>query len=210
MNYKKYHRDKTYEENESHFWNIFKSRFAIANRLSQKPGRILDIGASTGTMLDVFRDNGWKAYGVEPSESAKIAKEKGHKIIKNYFEKAKLTNNYFDLVVMNHTLEHVDDAKFVMDKIYKVLKKNGIVLIDVPNAGGFGSRIMGDKWPHRLPKEHSYQFTRKSLEEIFEKSGFEVIHFESRSGIFEFANPFEEIWEALIQKKKRFFTDLIN
>ncbi|SRR5258708_27455980 len=210
MNYKKYHRDKAYEENESHFRNIFMTRFAIAKRLIQKPGRVLDIGASTGVMLDIFKENGWETWGVEPSISAFRAMEKKHKILKTYFEKAKLPENYFDLVIMNHTLEHVDDALLVLKKIYKISKKGGIVLIDVPNAGGLGSKIWRDKWAYRLPEEHNYQFTKTSLSELFKEAGFEIIYFKSRSGIFELSNPVKDIWESLISLKKRFFTTILN
>ena len=48
------------------------------------------------------------------------------------------------------------------------------------------------------------------MSELFKEAKFDVIHFESRSGIFEFHDPQAEIWEALIKGKKRFFTDLIN
>src|SRR5260221_4358854 len=186
MDYKKYHRDKTYLEEEKHFKNIFKTRYNIAKRFKQKAGRVLDIGASTGTMLDIFKKAGWETWGVEPSQSARIAKEKGHKILKSYFEKTKLPDNYFDLVIVNHTLEHVDDAIVVMKKIYKILNKTGVVLIDVPNAGGLGSRVLKDKWPYRLSEEHKYQFTRQSLASLYEKAGLEIKHYESRSGMFEF------------------------
>ena len=221
MNYKKYHRDKVYLENESHFKNIFKKRFDIISchferptrhpeRSRRIPFRILDIGASTGVLLDIFKENNWETWGVEPSESSKIAVKKGHKIIKNYFEAAKLPDNYFDLVIMNHTLEHLDNPNLVLKKIHKIIKQDGILLVDVPNAGGIGSKILGDKWPYRLPEEHKHQFTYESLSKFFENSGFKAIHFESRSGIFEFANPIKEIWESLITRKKRFFTNLIN
>ncbi len=209
MDYEKYHRDKTYQENESHFRNIFRKRFDIAKRFV-KFGRVLDIGASTGVMLDLFGEKGWETWGVEPSMSALLAKNKKHKILKTYFEKAKLPENYFDLVIMNHTLEHVDDALLVLKKIYKILKKGGIVLIDVPNSGGLGSKLLMDKWPYKLPEEHNYQFTETSLSELFKEAGFEVKYFESRSGIFEFANPIEDIWESLTSLKKRFFTTIIN
>src|SRR5258708_25529835 len=99
MNYKKYHRDKAYKENEANFKNIFKTRFIIAKSYKQKSGIVLDVGASTGTMLDIFKENGWQTWGVEPSESSKIAKDKGHKIIVGHIEKAKLPKNYFDLVI---------------------------------------------------------------------------------------------------------------
>lgn len=210
MDYKKYHRDKAYFENESHFKNIFRKRFNILRKSRSKPGVVLEVGASTGAMLDIFKEAGWKTWGVEPSESSKIAKEKGHRIISSYFEKAKLPTNYFDLVVMNHTLEHLDDPVLVLKKIYKILKNNGLLLVDVPNAGGIGSRILKDRWPYRLPEEHKHQFTRESLSRVFREVGLKVIHFESRSGIFEFADPIKEIFESLITLKKRFFTNLIN
>ncbi|CAN5301883.1 hypothetical protein BH10PAT1_BH10PAT1_3040 [soil metagenome] len=210
MDYKKYYRDRTYQENESHFKNIFTTRFKIAKKFIKNPGNVLDIGSSTGVMLDIFKEYNWKTWGVEPSESAKIAISKGHKISSEYFEDSKLPNNYFDLVIMNHTLEHLENPKMVLGKIYKLLKKDGVVLIDVPNAGGIASKIMKNKWPYRLPKEHVNQFTKKNLSKLFKENNFEVIHFESRSGIFEFDNPVKEIWQALIGKKKRFFTEIIN
>jgi predicted SAM-dependent methyltransferase len=131
-------------------------------------------------------------------------------VIKNYFENAKLPKNYFNLIIVNHTLEHLDNPEKIFGKIYELLKIGGILLVDVPNAGGFGSRVLNDDWPYRLPKEHKHQFTKQSLTKIFEEAGFNVVHFESRSGIFEFADPLKEIWGALIHGKKRFFTDLIN
>lgn len=212
MDYKNYHRDKTYKEEENHFKNIFLTRFLVANRFlkNKKEKRILDIGTSTGTMLDIFKEHGFETWGVEPSASANIAKNKKHKIIKNYFEKAKIPSNYFDVVIANHTLEHMKNPEKVLEKIHKILKTKGLLLIDVPNAGGLASRILGSKWPYRLPEEHISQFTKESLSKIFSKSGFRVIHFESRSGIFELSNPISEIWDALVHGKKRFFTEIIN
>jgi len=210
INYKKYHRDKTYKENESLFRNIFQKRYDIAKKFIIKPGKVLDIGTSTGTMLDIFKDNSWETWGVEPSQSSSVAIEKGHKIIKNYFEKAKLPKAYFDFIIANHTLEHMDDPILVLRKIHSLLKSGGIVYIDVPNAGGIASRILGKHWPYRLPLEHKHQFTRTSLSKIFIKAGFKVIHFESRSGIFEFANPVLELWSSLTTFKKRFFTNILT
>ncbi|SRR5258708_5903824 len=212
MNYKKYHRDKTYQENESHFKNIFMTRFRIANYFVKvgTSKKVLDIGASTGIMLDIFKEHGWETWGVEPSISALRAKNKKHKILKTYFEKVRLPENYFDLVIMNHTLEHLDNPKLILKKVYKILKKDGILLVDVPNAGSLASQIMEDTWPYRLPKEHKHQFTKESLSQVFKNSGFKVEYSKSRSGMFEFANPIAEIVEAFMSGKKRFFTDIIN
>ncbi len=207
--YLKYHRDSDYQENEGLFKNIFAKRVGIVKKYITTPGRVLDIGASTGTMLDIFKETGWQTFGVEPSASAKYAVKKGHKITNDFFENAEFPREYFDLVIMNHTLEHVKDAAVVLNKIFKILKKNGIVLIDVPNAGGLGSRLMGPRWPYRLPLEHTYQFTKASLSKLIKDAGFKIVNFQSRSGLFEYASPFRELWRSLINFKKRFFVDLL-
>lgn len=210
IKYDKYHRDSEYIANESLFRNIFMMRFKLISRFSVKKGKVLDIGCSNGVFLDIFKDRGWQTFGVEPSESGVVAGEKGHKITKEYFEKSVFPKNYFDLVIMNHTLEHVKNADIVLQKIYTILKKGGILFVDVPNAGGFGSKLLKDKWPYRLPEEHTYQFTKELLSEKINGAGFKIVHWESRSGLFEFGNPVGEIVQSLAGFKKRFFSNLIN
>lgn len=208
IDYSNYHRDKEYQENEKLFKNIFKKRQNIISRFTKNPRTVLDIGCSNGIFLDLYKNS--ETWGVEPSENAKNINAKKHKIINEYFEKAKLLENYFDLIIMNHTLEHVKDAEIVLAKIYRLLKKNGILFIDVPNAGGLGSMLLGDKWPYKLPNEHTYQFTKESLSRIVESSGFKILHWESRSGLFELANPLLDLWQSFIGFKKRFIINLLT
>ncbi len=208
FDYKNYHRDSDYEKFRKHFRNIFQKRVDIISSF-KKSGRVLDIGASTGGMLTLFKEKGWKTWGVEPSESAFVAGSKGHKMINTTFEKAGLPKSYFDVVILNHTLEHVDDPILVMKKVRTVLKENGIVLVDVPNFGGLSARLLGKRWPFLVPLEHNFQFTKETLVKLFEKAGLEVLHTESRSGIFEFANPVAECLDALLSLKKRFFKNLL-
>lgn len=206
-NYSKYHRDETYNEEKKHFNNIFSKRFFLIKKF-KKNGRILDIGSSTGNLLEIFLDDQWECWGVEPSESYKLQNKKIHAINMN-FEKAKLNENYFDVVIMNHTLEHVANPDLVIKKIYKILKKDGIIFIDVPNFGSLSSIILKENWPFLLPHEHSYHFTKKSLSSLLKSHDFKIIYSETRSGIFDMQYPLKEIFESFIGLKKRFFTNLI-
>lgn len=208
IDYTNYHRDKEYQENERLFQNIFKKRYEIISRFVKNPKIVLDIGCSNGIFLDLYKNS--ETWGVEPSENYKVAALKMHKILNTTFEKANLPQNYFDLIIMNHTLEHVKDADLVLAKIYRLLNKGGILFIDVPNAGGIGSKLLGDKWPYKLPEEHTYQFTKVSLSNLVTNTGFSVIHWESRSGLFELAEPLKELWQSLISLKKRFVTNIIS
>ena len=191
-----YHRDESYIKNEKLFENIFEKRVNLVSKFITK-GKVLEIGSATGVMLKLFKDRGWETLGVEPSGSCKEAKKKKISVVNSTFEKAELRQDYFDLVVLNHVLEHLSDPKVVLKKIYLILKKQGIVFVDVPNFGSLASRLMGKKWPYLLPEEHKHQFTKNKLTNLLNDSGLEVIHWESRSGLFEYANPFKELKRKL-------------
>ena len=196
-----YHRDSDYLKNESMFRNIFQKRFNLIK--SHSRGGILtvlDIGCSNGVFLDLFV--GSETWGVEPSKIADRAKRKGHRVLNTFFEQAKLPENYFDLIILNHTLEHMDNPNFVLKKVNTLLKVGGIVFIDVPNFGSLSSRLLGKRWPYLLPEEHKHQFTKESLDKLIKNNGFNILHWESRSGIFEFTNPLRELG------RKRFLLDL--
>jgi len=197
-----YHRDKDYVNFEKTFRNIFLKRFGLINRFIKKPGKVFDIGCSNGIFLDLFKERDWKTWGVEPSQNALEARRKGHKVIQDDFEKADLPAEYFDLVILNHTLEHMNSPITVLKKIKSILTLKGIVYIDVPNVGSLSSRLLGKHWPYLLPEEHKWQFTKASLSKLLNDAGFEIIHWESRSGIFEYANPLLEL------HRKRFLLDL--
>lgn len=208
-----YHRDKDYFASEKQFRNIFQKRSNLLKvHLGGVPGRthrVLEVGCSNGVFLDLLKEQKWQTWGVESSGSALMARQKGHKVIKERFEKVKLTESYFDLIVMNHVLEHLDNPQMVLRKARGLLKPGGLIFIDVPNAGSLSSKILGKRWPYLLPKEHKHQFTKINLGNLLAKSGLKVIYWESRSGIFEYAHPLLELWQALTGLKRRFFTDIL-
>ena len=41
-------------------------------------------------------------------------------------------DNFFDLILCNHVLEHVDNDKKAMQELYRVLNKNGTAILQVP------------------------------------------------------------------------------
>jgi len=196
-----YHRDSDYVKYDSMFKNIFLKRVNLITKFVKK-GRLLEIGSSTGIMLNLFKDLGWDVLGIEPSKSCREAWRKKLKVLNLQFEDAEIPKNYFDLVIMNHTLEHMEKPFEVLTKIKSLLKVNGILYVDVPNYGSLSSNILGNKWPYLLPNEHKHQFTKKSLADLIQKAGFKVIYWQSRSGIFEYSNPLKELG------RKRFLIEL--
>lgn len=207
----RYHRDEVYINETSQFRNIFSRRVKLVTAFKKNPGKILDIGSSTGAMLDLFKKRGWEVLGIEPSSiSADYAISRGVKTIKEKFEKANLEKNSFDAVVLNHTLEHLPDPEGVLSRIHKVLKNGGILLIDVPNFGSLSSKIYKGKWPYLLENEHLWHFNEKSLRKILEKNGFRVLKTTMPSGIWDYGSPVKELFSAFFGFKKRFFSDILT
>lgn len=108
----------------------------------------------------------------------------------------------FDLVICQAVLEHTRKPWLVVNEIYRVLKKEGVVYVEVPFLQGF----------HASPTDY-YRFTLQGIEEIlsvFEKidsdlcvgssSALSWILREYLTGIFSFANE-----NSLIYKINYFF-----
>src|SRR3990167_2933751 len=116
-----YHRDKDYIKYEGLFENMFQKRVNLISKFIKR-GRMLEIGSATGVMLRLFKKNGWDVSGVESSGSADKAKKKGLRVLKTKFEDAKFPKDYFNLVVLNHVLEHLEKPAEVLFKIRSLLK----------------------------------------------------------------------------------------
>ncbi len=210
ISYQDYHRDQDYQKFEKEFRNIFQKRFKIISRFKKKPAKVLEIGAATGVMLQIFKKHGWEVWGIEPSASARDAQKKGIKILKTTFEKAKLPKNYFDVVILNHTLEHMTNPLAIMRKVKTLLIKKGIIYVDVPNFASFSAKLANKNWKYILPEEHLYHFTPETLRKILEKAGFKTIYCRTWSGIFDVANPFLKLYQELADFRLNFINDILG
>lgn len=100
------------------------------------PERVLDIGASTGILLEAFkRTFNSDIMGVEPGEAYRAyAEEKGITMFDSLEALIATRPEKFDLVSMIHVLEHLPDPVGTLQKIRKeLLSENGVLLLEVPN-----------------------------------------------------------------------------
>ena len=52
--------------------------------------------------------------------------------IKGDLTSTNFKNESFDLIICNHVLEHIEDDKSALDEMYRILKYNGISILQVP------------------------------------------------------------------------------
>lgn len=117
--------------------SLYKDRFAMIVALLvrfcdiKKP--LLDIGAREGTLLNILSKHGFKDLtGLEIwPEGLKTMKERGHKTIHADIQEYR-SHKRFHTVVLSHVLEHCPDPAKVINNVNHMLKKDGIVYIEVP------------------------------------------------------------------------------
>ncbi len=141
----------------------------------RKKRKILDIGAGNGLFLTEFKKRGWKTVGVEFSDHAvRQAKKFGLKLKRGDFLDYKFPSNSFDVVTLNNVLEHLFKPQETLEKISKVIKKDGILVITVPNIESIGFQFFKRDWYGVDAPRHLYQFSLDTLGNMLSDCGFEV------------------------------------
>jgi SAM-dependent methyltransferase len=108
-------------------------RMKFLDNYMKKGASILEIGCSSGFMMDKFRELGLKPVGVEPSGVfTNYLKENGHEVYKNIDDLRSHSNIKFDIIVSFFVLEHIRNTKkFLLDQMM-LINQNGIVIAEVP------------------------------------------------------------------------------
>ncbi len=146
----------------------------IFNKKSK--GKILDIGTGDGLFLTKFKEQGWKVIGTELSKyaSKNTSKKYNIEVKTGDFLKIKFKSSEFDVITLNHVLEHLYSPKKTLLKIKYNLKKRGMLVITIPNIDSLGFRIFNKNWHALQPPRHLYHFSPKTIVELLNATGFEV------------------------------------
>lgn len=159
------------------WFSRWKRAVEVARLTSGIPGRILDIGCGRGWMLSYLRGWGWEAYGTELSlDSSSFARDHLKlNILPKNVEDCSFPSQHFDAVTIWHTLEHLHQPISTLREANRILKDNGLLIVEVPNFGSLQAQLFGNKWFHLDSPRHLYHFDDKTLRKYLEKSGFRVI-----------------------------------
>ncbi len=81
----------------------------------------------------------------------------------------------FDVVTAFHVLEHVPDPVAVARRMLDWLAPGGLLIVEVPNAGGLGAALFGGAWSGLELPRHLSHFTPVTLERVIEKAGGRIV-----------------------------------
>lgn len=134
---------------------------------------ILDIGAGSGDFLEYCKDHNYQVTGTEPSEVArKIAKQKG---IELYESLDGIKDQSFDVITMWHVLEHVPNLFECLEQLKKMLKKDGKLIIAVPNFKSYDAKYYKEHWAAYDVPRHLWHFSQKSIRTLFDSVDMKVV-----------------------------------
>jgi SAM-dependent methyltransferase len=81
----------------------------------------------------------------------------------------------FDVVTAFHVLEHVPDPVAVARRMLDWLAPGGLLIVEVPNAGGLGAALFGRAWSGLELPRHLSHFTPETLEHAIVRAGGRVV-----------------------------------
>jgi 2-polyprenyl-3-methyl-5-hydroxy-6-metoxy-1,4-benzoquinol methylase len=135
--------------------------------------RVLDVGCGSGIILLQLRYLGFKSLkGVDPFISGDMDYGNGVSIDKKYLQD--VDENY-DLIMLNHSFEHMEDPLLSLKYIYRILSHDGFASIRIPIASSFAWRKYGVDWVQLDAPRHLFLHTTKSMEILAIKAGLEIV-----------------------------------
>jgi 2-polyprenyl-3-methyl-5-hydroxy-6-metoxy-1,4-benzoquinol methylase len=140
------------------------------------PGRILDFGCGWGFFLDVAQENGWEAFGLEPLPGhATYARANFNAtIITDILREDTFPEKYFDIVTSFQVFEHLPTPCEDLKRLHKMMKQDGIVMIEVPNIDTWSVKLLGKRHRHFV-QDHLNFFSKDTLAQMLEQNGFKVL-----------------------------------
>ena len=139
-----------------------------------KPGKILDIGCGPGVFLSGLSEE-WEKVGVDISKKALESCSRFAITCRGEFTNLKFADNEFDVISIQHVIEHLHDPISYVREICRTLRPGGILVLATPDFDCGCARFFGKNFRMLHDNGHISLFTSFSVVQMVEDYGFEVI-----------------------------------
>jgi len=152
----------------------FRQRLALI-RKHAPGGRLLDIGAACGFMLEAALEAGYEPAGVEFSEEAirLAAPEVRGGITRG--DMNDLPPGQYDVITAFDILEHAQDPLATLRAWADRLRPGGVLALTTPDTDSFLRKAMRGRWPMLQPMQHTVLFSGTSMPRFLEAAGLQVL-----------------------------------
>jgi 2-polyprenyl-3-methyl-5-hydroxy-6-metoxy-1,4-benzoquinol methylase len=145
---------------------------------SAQRGRILDIGCGNGEFLRRMGELGWETHGTDSSPAAvQLARRFAKDVRLARASEPVFDDKQFDVVTMFNVFEHVPDPIETLAEVYRILKDEGRLILEVPNFQSLAFRIVQRNWIGLDVPRHLYHYSPRALITLAEAQGLQVESF---------------------------------
>jgi SAM-dependent methyltransferase len=178
--------------------------------------RILDVGCGTGKLTYVLYNAGFTHIkGLEPFLEKDIHYSNGLTIKKGWLHE--WGDSTFDIILFNHSFEHVPDPKATLLQAKKILSTAGKIYIRIPTVTSFAFETYREHWVQLDAPRHITLFSKQGFGQLAAKCGLEVKKIISEGTVFQFTGseqykmgiPLYGNAKSWFEGNKNIFTDAV-
>ena len=121
---------------------------------------VLDIGCNDGSLLNFFKKEGCKTFGLEPTGAFFEAKKRGHYLINNYFgyktsQTLKSKIKTIDIITFTNVFAHIENFKELIISLKNLITEDTLVVIENHYLGEVIKKNQFDTFYHEHPRTYS-------------------------------------------------------
>lgn len=167
-----YHAVQQITEGKPPYQERFEHDYSLAcyHRLPKylKQLRFLDVGCANGAFVAAMKDIGFDAHGLEinPQMAEFASAQSGCPIYTNWSQ----VTGKFDVITYHDVFEHVESPPDELARVFRALRPQGLLVLDVPDAGCTEAAFMD--WKHWRPEQHLWHWTAQTLHACVARGGF--------------------------------------
>lgn len=169
-------------------------------------GKLLDVGAGKGYLLEAAISRGWQAegYDVDPVLTKKLSDKYKINVYYGDFISLNLANGSYSAVTLHQVIEHLKDPVPYIKKIFQILKPGGILFLVQPNVHsrsalfklalerlGIRKKNIGAYYD---TSHHLFYYTPSTLRNFVESNGFKVLYTKSGHPARPNQSKFKRFW----------------
>jgi 2-polyprenyl-3-methyl-5-hydroxy-6-metoxy-1,4-benzoquinol methylase len=136
----------------------------------------LDVGCAAGYCVEVMKDKGWNAEGLELDEEMYTSLvEEGKNVYSSLLESFEKKSKY-QVITLFDVIEHIPHLDEAFAKLSDLVDEDGVIIMVTPNHDSLQRRLFGKRWFQYKPIEHIQYFTPETLEVFAKRNNLQVVH----------------------------------